>query len=235
MRERTFSVATYNVHGWIGTDGRWDPTRAMRMIREMQVDVIALQEVSFPSITGRGRWENDLARETGFKVVLGPTFSKENHAFGNVLLAIPRILNVRRLDLSVRGREPRGALDVTLGLKDTSVRVIATHLGLRSSERRHQVKRLLDALSRKASGLVVLVGDFNEWSPASLSIRMLRKWFGCYPPTPRTFPSRLPLLSLNRIWVQPREALLNVRVYNTPLARRTSDHLPLKATLLVER
>jgi hypothetical protein len=50
-------------------------------------------------------------------------------------------------------------------------------------------------------------------------------------PAPASFPARLPLLALDRIWIKPREFLLSVAAHNTPLARLASDHLPVVARI----
>ena len=42
-------VATYNVHGCVGTDGRHDPARVSAVIAELDADVIALQEFTYPN------------------------------------------------------------------------------------------------------------------------------------------------------------------------------------------
>jgi endonuclease/exonuclease/phosphatase family metal-dependent hydrolase len=52
--------------------------------------------------------------------------------YGNALLTRHPILGHRRLDLSDAGHEPRGALDATIACGGgVSLRVLATHLGLR--------------------------------------------------------------------------------------------------------
>jgi endonuclease/exonuclease/phosphatase family metal-dependent hydrolase len=61
-------------------------------------------------------------------------------------------------------------------------------------------------------------------------LRWRRSLFGATP-APATFPSILPVFALDRIWVRPAESLVTVERHNTALARRASDHLPLKATL----
>ena len=66
---------------------------------------------------------------------------------GNALLTTRDFGAVRRYDLTVDGREPRGALDVELHAAGAQVvRVIVTHLGLRPAERRAQVRKLLTVL-----------------------------------------------------------------------------------------
>ena len=62
------------------------------------------------------------------------------------ILTRRRVLDVRRVDLTVYRREPRGALDVDLDIDGRTVRVLVTHLGLLPGERRKQVRRLLDLL-----------------------------------------------------------------------------------------
>jgi endonuclease/exonuclease/phosphatase family metal-dependent hydrolase len=46
-----------------------------------------------------------------------------------------------------------------------------------------------------------------------------------------TFPARLPLLSLDKIFVSPARAMLRSWVHRTPAAALASDHLPVIAEL----
>jgi endonuclease/exonuclease/phosphatase family metal-dependent hydrolase len=50
-------------------------------------------------------------------------------------------------------------------------------------------------------------------------------------PAERSFPSRWPLVALDRVWVRPRHALLALKAHRTPLAVAASDHLPVKAII----
>jgi len=110
--------------------------------------------------------------------------------------------------------------------------LIATHLGLRAFERKIQVKRLLRSIPKGDSNIIIVIGDINEWFPASKALQRFSAHFGCTP-TLRTFPSRFPGLALDRIWVQPAAAMNEIQVNNTPSARIASDHLPLKAKLVL--
>lgn len=224
------AVATYNVHQWMGADGVDDPRRTTAVVKELRCQVIGLQEAAFPLEEGEDFGKDGLATALGMYIVLGPTFFREDVHFGNVLLSVYPILKVRRLDITVHPREPRGALDCDLDVDGMLVRVIVTHLGLHYGERRFQVKRLAEVIDAEATSPVIVMGDFNEWLPARLSLRPLGSRFG-YGTAPRTFPSRFPLLPLDRIWARPREILVNARAHNTPLAKNASDHLPLRAVL----
>ncbi len=225
-------VGTYNVHGFVGRDGRRDVERTAQVIGELDCGAIGLQEVD-----SRGHSSSlaELEDQTGMRAVPGITMSTETGGFGNVLLTRLVVGEVKRHDLSVPGREPRGAVDVLLEADDGSVfRMVVTHLGLRLSERRHQTERLLEILERGGDHRpVVVVGDFNEWMPASSVLARLRATFG-RSTAPRTFPASRPMLPLDRVWVRPPEALVELWVHRSELARRASDHLPLVATIDVE-
>jgi endonuclease/exonuclease/phosphatase family metal-dependent hydrolase len=110
------------------------------------------------------------------------------------------------------------------------LRVIATHLGLRPSERREQVKRLLAALERERPLPTVLTGDVNEWYLWGRPLRWLHRHFK-RTPAPPTFPAWRPVFALDRLWTEPARLLAELRVHATPLARVASDHLPLIARL----
>jgi endonuclease/exonuclease/phosphatase family metal-dependent hydrolase len=224
-------IASYNVHRCIGTDGGRDLVRIARVIHELAADVIALQEVEGGPDPGATREPLAfLARATGFVAVPGAVRSDHRGDYGNALLTRFPVRSARSLDLSVAGREPRGAIDVTVDLDDGRARIIATHLGLRGRERRVQIERLLLAASSLVDGPPILIGDFNEWRRRSSLVRSLGARFGGFA-APATFPSWRPILALDRIWVGTPWVLHAVIAHRSPLARVASDHLPLVAAL----
>lgn len=212
-------------------DGRRDPARIAQVIRDLHADIIGLQEVDSCSNGVRDSHQLDyLANATGFRAVAGPTLQRKDGHFGNALLTNYSIVAVRHLDLSVPGREPRGALVVDLDVAGETIRVIVTHFGLRAAERRYQARCLLTTLAQESVRLLVVLGDINEWSPAGRPSRWLETYLGSVP-TLRTFPAVFPLFPLDRIWTKPRDAFVNVRVTNTQLTRIASDHLPIMAAI----
>jgi endonuclease/exonuclease/phosphatase family metal-dependent hydrolase len=229
-----FSAVSYNIHQCVGMDGRCDVTRIARILGDLDTQLIGLQEVGTdPQGTARSSQMEYLSRSTGLHAIPGITLMRQAGPYGNVLLTGWRVLRSRLIDLSVPGREPRGAIDAELDIAGQTVRVVVTHLGLKASERRYQVRRLLEALSQGQQRFVVLLGDINEWILRSRPLRWFYHRFG-NPPAPRTFPSRLPLFALDRVWVLPREALLDVRAQTTALTRVASDHLPVRAVIAVD-
>ena len=225
------SIATWNVHGCVGTDGRRDRARIERVIGEISPDVIALQEFDFPSGVPLDVHEPAFLEScAGYACVRGPTMLRRGDHFGNVLLSRLPIRDVDRLDLSVDRREPRGALDVWLDAGGVELRVVSTHFGLALHERRRQVERLIGRLAAAEAQLLVVAGDFNDWLPGRTAAAALDRLLGRCA-APRSFPSRLPILSLDRIWVRPCDAVGDVRVHASPLARAASDHLPVVASV----
>lgn len=220
----TARVATYNIHSSVGRDRRCDPVRIAAVIQELDADVVALQEVQ--SCHGALDVLAFFAEQTGMTPVAGPTMLRGDGSYGNALLTRRSPADVQRLDLSVRGREPRGALDVVVPLGAQPLRVIATHLGLRPAERRWQIEQLLAQLESERPYPTVLVGDLNEWFLWGRPLRRLHAHFGDTP-APATYPAGWPVFALDRIWVKPLDRLLGIAVHNSPLARQASDHLPL--------
>jgi endonuclease/exonuclease/phosphatase family metal-dependent hydrolase len=225
---RPLAIATWNVHGGVGRDRRYHPARIAQVVGETRADIVALQEVG-----SRASAENLLAvlvRETGFHAVDGWTCKQNGCDFGNAVLSRYPIAESTRLDLTLPGFEPRGAVDVVIAVPGGPLRVIATHLGLRPSERRDQVKRLLAALEREKPLPTVLTGDVNEWYLWGRPLRWLHRHFK-RTPAPPTFPAWRPVFALDRLWTEPSRLLAELRVHATPLARMASDHLPLVARL----
>ncbi|SMP70111.1 endonuclease/exonuclease/phosphatase family protein [Noviherbaspirillum suwonense] len=220
------TVATYNIHGAIGTDGRLAPQRIADVLREIDADVIALQEVPLGG-AGRASVLDLLEEATGFHAVEGPTEDRPERRYGNAVLSRYPIIAKRTIDLSFGSREPRGALDADIDCHGHPLRVIATHLGLQPAERRHQIRLLLQAFDTDRMP-VILTGDLNEWFVWGRPLRWLVSHFEPVP-APRTFPSRFPVFALDRLWISPRHRLVRVEVHATPLARLASDHLPLIA------
>src|SRR5689334_6871290 len=223
-------VATWNIHGAIGIDGRYAPQRIVDVLHEIDADIVALQEVA--SAQAHECFLHDLERATGFHVAAGLLRQHRGHDFGNALLSRYKVESVRHLGLTVGHHEPRGAIDVCIDVNlGKPLRAIATHLGLRPGERREQVRRIIAVVEQDAPHPTLLMGDLNEWFLWGRPLRWLHSHFNERPSAPRTFPARRPLFALDRIWVSPAGSLRGLACHATPRARAASDHLPLVATI----
>ena len=225
-------VASYNVHKCVGLDRRFDPARTMQVISEIDADVIALQEAD--QRFGDRAGLLDLAaveRETGLIPVPLAGRLKSHGWHGNVVLYRKgSVASARQLVLP--GAEPRGAVIVDLELEAGPLRVIAAHFGLLRHSRKLQAGTLLSAAELHSDKPTVLVGDLNEWRLGKRSsLRSLEPAFGPAHAVVPSFPSRFPVLALDRVMARPHNLLTELQAHDTALARIASDHLPIRAVI----
>ena len=226
------TIVSYNVHKCVGVDKRFDPARIADVIAETGADILALQEAD--RRLGRRVGLLDMAaieRRTGLRLLPLPTTPGGHGWHGNALLVrVGQPAGVRRLTLP--GGEPRGAVIADLEFPAGRFRVVAAHLGLLKRHRERQAQAILAALAEEAEVPTVVLGDLNEWRPGQRSsLGALERSFGHVRAAPPTFPSRLPVLALDRMFWNRPGLVAAVEAHDTPLARLASDHLPLRARL----
>lgn len=227
MSTPTFRVASYNIHSCVGSDRQFNADRVLRVLREIQADIIALQEVGGSSLIEEMEQFRFFEKHLGMHSISASNLRWGRFEFGNALFTKGEILNSRVIDLTVHPFELRGAIDCVLNLHHTEVRIVATHLGLFPHERRQQIGRLLEVIQEQPHPLTVLMGDFNVFGLERRSLRRI----GAPERQPRlrTFPARRPLMSLDRIWTIPNQRLRKIHVHRSNLSRAASDHLPIVA------
>lgn len=221
-------VATYNVHSGVGVDRRFRPERIAGVIDELGADIVALQEVLSP--VGGFDVHGHLREASGLHLVTMATMQLAGGTFGNALLSRWPILDLVEHGLTVGNREPRGAIDATIGRDARELRVIATHLGLRGAERSEQLSRLLDLVTASTDVPTVLAGDFNMTRGRARELRAHAAHLGKHDAL-ATFPSIAPVLPLDRIFALHGASIIDVAVHRSRRARVASDHLPLVATI----
>lgn len=225
------TIASYNVHKCVGTDGRFDPARVAAVVAELDADVIALQEADERLGDRRGLLDLvALQRKTDLVPVHTPENRRSHGWHGNVILARSGVVHEVH-PIRLPGLEPRGALIVDLELKGVALRIIAAHFGLLRRSRSQQASALLDA-THSVLRPTVLLGDLNEWRVRNRSSLMeLLPHFGPVHAVLPSFPSRFPLFALDRILAKPQSLISSIEVHQSALARVASDHLPIKARL----
>lgn len=229
------TLVSYNIHSGIGVDGRVDLDRILSVLKEVGADVIALQEVG--DFRERGTPPDAperLARGMGMALHFGANVVRGGRRYGNAVLSRLPVLRSHVYDLTVPGREPRSALrcDLDLGA-GAPLHVFCLHLGLKAYERRAQESLLLSAdILQDAARVdpVIVCGDFNYWwirPVPRVFRRAVRDVAHLVGERERTFPGRLPLLRLDRIYVDRGVRPHSLRAHRSSLARTASDHLPL--------
>lgn len=227
----SFTIATWNIHKGIGTDRRRDLGRTAAVIAEIAPDIITLQEADLRFGTRAGLLDLDRLRiETGLAPVRLDRPGPSHGWHGNLILARDaRVLDL--LPVRLPGLEPRGAVIAELEMAGLTLRVIAAHLGLLPRSRRQQAEAIRDALDSRAAMPTLLMGDLNEWRFGPRSPLAALEHHVTPAPSVRSFPARLPLLPLDRIMTGPEGRIDALAPHDSPLARRASDHLPVKARL----
>lgn len=235
-------VATYNVHKCRGLDGRVRPERVAEVLREVDADVVALQEVVCLEGKGReGHQAQYIAEQLGYHAELGENRRHRGGAYGNLLLSRFPIDHAQNFDISMRGRERRGCLRADVHLKQGPLlHIFNLHLGTSYFERRKQARRLFDNQVMTAAhlrGLKIVLGDFNEWTNG-LTTRLLGSHFKsgdlrAHLGRTRTYPGILPLLHLDHIYYDPQLKLNALTLHRTRTALVASDHLPLVADFYI--
>jgi len=217
---------SYNIHGCVGTDRTESPERVLEVIREIDADVVALQEVHSSDEQDRD-FLKKLEALPYQSVIYGKTMRKPDADYGNLLLTRESTANTETNELPSAGGEPRGAIIADILLEGRSVRVINTHLGLKAPHRKTElcgIEKYLSKIDKKST--CVLIGDLNEWLPLRGYYRLLRSRFDHFSSV-RTFPSSFPVFALDRIAVMGKIETIRFSVGQSPLARKASDHRPL--------
>jgi endonuclease/exonuclease/phosphatase family metal-dependent hydrolase len=234
---RTFRVATYNIHRCRGMDGRTSPERIAEVIRSIEPDVIALQEVIGAGPTSGGHAE-EIGALLGMGWVMAPTRHLRGCLFGNVVLSRLPIQHHAQYDLSWKTCEPRGCQRVDIALGDDTLHLYNVHLGTAFLERRHQAGRLSAIVhDRRVEQPKVVLGDFNEWmkglATEMLSERLQSIDLRKHLRRRRTYPGMFPVLHLDHIYYDGQVEVVKLELPRTRLSMMASDHLPLVAELKV--
>lgn len=227
-------VATYNIHKCVGTDRKRDPSRILNVLREIDADIIALQEadrrfgardscIPAAMIEAETPWQHVPlgVRNTGIGW------------HGNAIL-VRKGSHIREAHaLDIPTLEPRGAVSAVVTVAGRAIRVAGVHLDLSGLWRRRQVRWLLKHLDESSPHMpTIIMGDFNQWSDrGALSEfafhhhRILK--------TPKSFHSTRPVAHLDRIIVSHDVGVTDCGAHISPLSQKASDHLPVWADLTI--
>jgi endonuclease/exonuclease/phosphatase family metal-dependent hydrolase len=230
-------IATYNIHRCRGMDRRTVPARIVEVLRDIDADVIALQEVIGAGLHGAGQAE-EIGAGLGMGWVMNSVRTLRHHQFGNVILSRYPIVHHSEYDLTWRTCEPRNCQRADLEIGGQLLHVYNVHLGTAVLERRYQAKRLASFVhDRRVTGPKVLLGDFNEWV-RGLATKTLTALFGSVDISThlkrrRTYPGLFPVVHLDHIYYDGPVKVLRVEMPRTRRSLMASDHLPLVANLRI--
>jgi endonuclease/exonuclease/phosphatase family metal-dependent hydrolase len=236
-RQVDVRIATYNIHRCRGMDRRTIPARIAEVIREMNADVVALQEVVGAGPGGAGQAE-EIGAALGMGWVMHSVRMLRGHHFGNVVISRFPVVHHVHYDLSWRTCEERACQRVDLDLNGALLHVYNVHLGTAVLERRYQAARLAAFVhDHRVRGTKVILGDFNEWMKG-LATKTLSSLFESidiaqHLKRRRTYPGLFPVLHLDHIYYEGDVKVRSLELVRTRKALIASDHLPLVADLTI--
>ena len=242
MSKNSVRIATYNIHKSRGLDRQVSPTRVVKVLRELDADIIALQEVVCVKGESPERDQGHFfATALSYYYCVGETRRLRGGTYGNVVLSRSPVRVSYTYDLSWRRRARRNCLRADIELPNGQLlHVFNVHLGLEFAERRYQARKLVSPSILTNTDLQhprVVLGDFNDWT-RGLPSRLLgthlesvdvRHHIG----RRRSYPGVLPLIHLDHIYFDRSLQLLRLRLHRSRTALIASDHLPLMAEFLL--
>ncbi|HEY2752989.1 endonuclease/exonuclease/phosphatase family protein [Phenylobacterium sp.] len=233
-------IVTYNVHRCVGMDRRLDVGRVADVLAALQPDIVALQELDVGRArTGGVDQAHEIARRLDMACHFHAALTVEEERYGDAILTCFPERMVQAAPLPghpmIRQLEPRGALWVEVEIEGRPVQVINTHLGLVPKEQQIQAASLAGPgwlRHPRCRDATILLGDFNATATSVVYRTLLAGLAAARGLSPRksptaTFPSALPVLRIDHLFVSPEIQVEDVFVPFSPLVRAASDHLPL--------
>ena len=241
-------VATYNIHKGFTAFTQQLMLRDLRVqLHTLAADVLFLQEV-------HGRHDRHAARYAQWPVKPQYEFLADSvwsdYAYGrnavyadgdhgNAILSRFPISRWDNIDVSAYSFESRGLLHCEIDVPgwDTPLHCVNVHLALLAHGRRIQVKTLCDHIRALVpnSAPLVIAGDFNDWRREASNaivteLGMIEAFEVTRGRPARSFPTRMPVFTLDRIYVRGF-VVRHAHVHHGRAWARLSDHAPLSATI----
>ena len=243
-------IATHNIHKGFSHFNRRMMVHELRdSLRQLDVDIVFLQEVLGQHLEHALKFRNwpeqpqyeFLADEVWSDYAYGRNAAYDHGDHGNAILSRYPIVSAENQDVSFLLLERRGLLHCEIELPGWRQRLhcICVHLALTERSRRHQIGALVERIRRivPREAPLIIAGDFNDWRNLGghrlCEALGLREAFHHRGKPARSFPSALPVLRLDLIYVRGLK-VSHAEVHHGPPWSRISDHVPLSAQLELE-
>jgi endonuclease/exonuclease/phosphatase family metal-dependent hydrolase len=239
-------IATYNIHKGFSQFNRRVVLHELReRLRELDADILFLQEVQGEH-AGHVQRHADYPAEPQHEFLAAEFWA--HHAYGmnaiydeghhgNAILSRFPILQTINTDVSAHRFESRGLLHCEVDIGGRPVHCLCVHFGLFAKGKRVQLRALVEYVLSEIpiDAPLLIAGDFNDWrNQLSLTLAnelRVQDVFDLQKGKPaRSFPSRVPLFRLDRIYVRG----FSVQVCDVHIGGkwlRLSDHAALSAQL----
>ena len=242
MHASRFSVLSLNIHKGFSPLNRRIMLHDLReRLHALSPDIVFLQEVQDAHSRHAARhadWpvlaqSRFLAEGLWPEVHYGRNAVYDHGHHGNLILSRFPVGRVRNDDISGHRFERRGLLHAMIDVRGIATHCFCVHLGLFERGRRRQIETIIEAVTERAgaSDPVIVAGDFNDWRNTAeerlAEVGLIDVFRAHHVRLPRTFPGRLPILRLDRIYAR---GLSSLHAQSMASWSRLSDHLALHAT-----
>lgn len=245
--DRPLRIASYNIHKGVSTfNRRLVLHEVQHELHKLSPDLVFLQEVQGEHLRRArrfARWPDEpqhefLAGEHFFSAY-GLNASHRQGHHGNALLSRFPIEKSNNVDLTLHKLEQRGLLHCILRPPgwNQPLHALCVHLNLLARDRRRQLALLCDYIRDHipANEALVLAGDFNDWRNEATrtllhELDLSEAFTTLHGRSARSFPARLPLLQLDRVYTR-NFIIETAEVLTGAPWNIMSDHVPLYAVL----
>lgn len=243
-------ICTYNIHkGFSQFNRRLSIHDLRERLRLLGADVVFLQEVQGMHLRHahlRPDWPAQpqhefLAGGVWHQTAYGGNAIYDHGHHGNAILSRHPILSQANQDVSDHRFESRGLLHCEIRIAGVlrPVHCVCVHLGLTAGSRRRQMAALVKRLDElaPAGAPLIIAGDFNDWRNhandcLTQQLGVTEAFVSIRGRPARSFPSTLPVLRLDRIYVRGF-SVDRAEVHYGPPWSQISDHAPLTAQLSI--
>lgn len=232
-------VLSYNIHKCIGgVDRRYDPARIIEVVKQLDVDVVMMQEVDAGVSRSRGDHQTELLGDAlglPYRAWYPNVEVRGGGQYGNAILSRYPLIESINIDLTLRFKKKRSVLHGVLRVRhddiDRTVHVFNMHLGLARYERKSQIAKFLAChpfAHLHHDTPVIVGGDLNDVY-GGLGTLLAPSGFRGIERRPLTFPAWGPVRALDAVFVRGAVDFVKLSRCDSDLARRASDHRPLVA------
>ena len=242
------TVVTYNIHKGLSQFNRRLVLHEIRdRLGTLDADVAFLQEVqgrheryARRHVTWPETAQHEFLCHEGAHSVYGMNAVYQEGHHGNAVVSRHPIPHWENIDISHHPIESRGLLHCELEVQGWKKRLhcINVHLGLWARSRRFQLEWLCDRIRSAVPkrGPLVVAGDFNDWQHKASDylaseLGLVEVFEHAEGRLAKSYPAKLPFLSLDRIYVRDLEIQGAERLVG-PSWSRLSDHVALAARLV---
>lgn len=242
-------VCSYNIHkGFSHLNRRMIIHELRDRLRQLDPDVALLQEVQGLHLKHERRhpdWptqpQHEFLAGSMLHAAYGGNAAYDHGHHGNAVLSRYPILRTSNHDITQSRLERRGVLHCELQLPSGGplIHCLCAHLSLTEGQRRRQLRALAEYVERRIPqrSPLLIAGDFNDWRGSATQLLaerlgVVEAFTELHGAPARSFPSRMPMLPLDRIYLRGLRPLSAQVLWGASWAG-LSDHAALAAELQV--